>query len=141
MNRKKRTEILIRGSTDLATKLAQDIRSRYKIKTIDQPKEGLVMIKGRETAKRNLFYLGEVLVTDCKVLIEDQLGIGIIKGHNPEMAFNLAVIDAAYNAGLNETEGWTEILQAELEIIVKRQSENAARVLKTKVNFEVMNDQ
>ena len=41
------------------------------------------MVKVRESAQRTLFYLGEVLITECKVMINGFLGIGMVKGHEP----------------------------------------------------------
>ncbi len=60
------------------------------------------MIKMRETAKRELFYLGEVLVTEAKVSINGTLGMGIVVGDNEELALNLAIIDCATNAILKK---------------------------------------
>lgn len=139
MNRKKRTEILIRGSSNLSRTLARQIIENHEVITIEIPNNGLVMVKVREGVKRSLFYLGEVLVTECKVMINGSLGIGMVKGYEEELAYNLAVIDAAYQAGLPETGAWTEELLAEEERIEKQSAEVAGKILKTKVNFETMN--
>lgn len=138
MKRKKRTEILIKGSSQIAVRLAQEISDRYEVKRIEEPNNGLVMAKVRETARNSLFYLGEVLITECKVQVGGCLGIGIVKGQDPELAYRLAIIDAAYNAGLKETKNWTEILMNEEEEINKKNEVLKNRILKTKVNFETM---
>lgn len=138
MKRKQRTEILLKSPQGLAEKLGQEILMKYSVKSIEEPNNGLVMVKVRETAKRQLFYLGEVFITECKVMINGHLGIGMVKGHEPELAYNLAVIDAAYNADLQETKEWKKtLLHEEYEI---QQNEEALRnkILKTKVNFETM---
>ena len=139
MNRKKRTEILVRGSSNLSRALARQILENHEVITIETPNNGLVMVKVREGVKRSLFYLGEVLVTECKVMINGSLGIGMVKGYEEELAYNLAVIDAAYQAGLPETDTWTEELLAEEERLGKQAAEAAGKILKTKVNFETMN--
>ncbi len=140
MNRKRRTEILINGSKDLSRTLAAQIEGKYDVKIVEEPNNGLVMIKMREGSKKSLFYLGEVLVTEAKVQIEGQLGIGIVKGIDLDLAYWLAVVDAAYNADLEEIESWEKILEEEeIKInneVVKLQS----KVLMTKVNFETMNE-
>jgi alpha-D-ribose 1-methylphosphonate 5-triphosphate synthase subunit PhnG len=92
----------------------------------------------RETSQKKLFYLGEVLVTECKVQIDDILGVGIIQDDNPEMAYYLAVIDASYNTGLEETKEWETVLLREEKLIKDREKKEAASILKTKVNFETM---
>lgn len=138
MNRRKRTEILLRGSTEVAAKLAQEILHKHDIRTIAEPDYGLVMVKVRETSRRSLFYLGEVFITECKVLIDNCLGIGIVKGQAPDLAYYLAIIDAAYNAGLPETKDWTAALLLEEERIKERQKAFVNKVLKTKVSFQTM---
>ena len=138
MRRKRRTEILVNSSIGLAADLAEDIISKYEVKTIEQPNHGLVMVKARETAKNSLFYLGEVMVTECKVEINGCIGIGILKGDEPQKAFYLAVIDATYQAGLKETNDWAPRLLSAEENILRSRIELSQQILKTKVNFETM---
>lgn len=139
MNRRKRTEILIRGSKELSEKLAKEIEEKHDIKTIDEPNNGLVMIKMRETAKKQLFYLGEVLVTEAKIQINGHLGIGIVAGDNVELAINLAIIDGAYKANLKEISKWEELLLNEEKLIKEKEEKYSQKILETKVDFTTMN--
>ncbi|MBA9025980.1 phosphonate C-P lyase system protein PhnG [Peribacillus huizhouensis] len=141
MKRKERTEILIQGSSTIAKDFAKEIEMRYTVTVIQQPENGLVLLKARETAKKSLFYLGEILVTECKVQIYDSIGIGIVKGHQEELAYCLAVIDAAYQADLLETRVWSHILEKEKENIQKNRQELQQSILRTKVSFETMDVQ
>ncbi|NOV02949.1 phosphonate C-P lyase system protein PhnG [Paenibacillus planticolens] len=138
MKRKQRTEVLINGSPQLAAALANEIKGRYSVAVMEEPNHGLVMVKVRETAQKSLFYLGEVLVTECKVQIEGAVGIGIVKGDEPEKAYDLAVIDAAYAARLEETEAWTALLLSEGERLAAKRQDDHTSVLRTKVDFETM---
>jgi len=138
MIRKKRTEVLIKGSAEVSVKLAQEILQTYQVQTIEEPNNSLVMVKVRESAQQSLFYLGEVFITECKVMIDGCLGIGMAKGHEPELVYNLAIIDAAYNANLPETKGWTDVLLLEEGHIKTVWEGLQNKVLKTKVNFETM---
>ncbi|MCL6459404.1 MAG: phosphonate C-P lyase system protein PhnG [Gorillibacterium sp.] len=140
MIRAKRTEILIEGTRDIPACFAQEIESKYQVRLIEQPNNGTVMVKMKETAQRSQFYLGEVFVTECKVKINQAIGLGIVQGHEPELAYQLAVIDAAYQAGLEETKPWTDVLLAEERAIVQGRMMINAKVLETKVNFETMDD-
>lgn len=141
MRRKQRTEILINGSQELAESFAYEIEKNYPVTVIQEPENGLVMLKVRETSKKSLFYLGEVLVTECKAMVEGNIGIGMVKGHHPELAYHLAVIDAAFLGKLPETERWTESLEKEKRNIEEiRRTKNEA-ILKTKVSFETMDVQ
>ncbi len=138
MIRKKRTEVLIKGSAEVSKKLAQEILKTYKVKSIEEPSNSLVMVKVRESAQQSLFYLGEVFITECKVMINGYLGIGMVKGHELELAYNLAIIDAVYNANLPETKEWAHVLLLEEGRIKAEREGLQNKVLKTKVNFETM---
>ncbi|HEY5563015.1 MAG TPA: phosphonate C-P lyase system protein PhnG [Clostridiaceae bacterium] len=70
MNRKRRTEILIKGSSEIAKKLSYEIEEKYIVEIVEEPNYGLVVVKLRESANRTLFYIGEVLVTEAKVLMK-----------------------------------------------------------------------
>ncbi|PRR84374.1 phosphonate C-P lyase system protein PhnG [Clostridium vincentii] len=138
MNRRKRTEILIKSRNDLAKKLADDIKDKYEIKEIEAPNHGLVMIKIRETAKKELFYLGEIFVSEAKVYIEGVLGLGIVAGDREELALNLAIIDGACKKNLEETGHWEKFLLEEEAQIREREKKIEEGVLKTKVDFTTM---
>lgn len=139
MNRRRRTEILIRGNKELSKKLVNEIKEKYEIKNIEEPNNGLVMIKMRETAKKELFYLGEVLVTEAKVYVNGALGLGIVTGDEEELAYNLAIIDGAYRSGAKEIEKWEDILLKEEQCIKEREEKETKKILETKVDFSTMN--
>lgn len=130
--------MLVEGDTTLRSKLAAEISRHRKVEAIDEPGEVLVMVRVRETAQRSLFYLGEVLVSEARVKVAGAQGIGIIAGNAPESARELAIVDAAYNAGLTETEGWEEALKLERRRIDERRREREQELLETRVRFETM---
>lgn len=140
MNRRRRTEILIKGSTEIAKKMFIEISKKYEVKIIEEPNNSLVMTKMREEAQKSLFYLGEVLVTEAKVQINGKLGIGIVRGNETELSYWLAIIDAAYNADLEETKDWQKLLEDEEKRIQEEMRKYNSRVLKTKVNFATMDN-
>lgn len=138
MERARRTKILIEGSAELRRDLALAVAERRMITTVDESRGALVMVKARETAKNGLFYIGELLVTEAKVQIEGRIGIGIIAGDEPEAAVDLAIIDAACNAALEEASGWDALFLKEESRIARREETEAARVARTRVAFESM---
>jgi len=138
MKRRRRTEILIQGDPALAKNIAASITATYDWKEIIAPRNGLTMVKMRESAKNSLFYMGEVLITEAKIELNNCIGIGIVVGMEEELAFNLAIIDAAYNANLKETHIWeAELEQAEKQI-KQAQAKEQAKILETKVDFQTM---
>jgi len=138
MKRRRRTEILIQGDPNLAEKFAERIMKNYTCNEISAPTYGLTMMKMRETAKNSLFYIGEVLITEAKVEINQQIGIGLVVGMKDELARNLAVIDAAYKAELPETKEWEAELLKEERLIDEEKRKKQAEISKTKVQFETM---
>jgi alpha-D-ribose 1-methylphosphonate 5-triphosphate synthase subunit PhnG len=138
MQRKRRTTILIEGSPHLAAQLAGEVLMRHPVQVIEKAHNGLAMVKARDGAKNGLFYLGELLITECKVQIGGVLGLGLVKGDERELAFHLAVIDAAYNCHLPETAEWQEMLLEEEANIAKQKQQKAFHILKTQVQFENM---
>ncbi|MEK5036996.1 phosphonate C-P lyase system protein PhnG [Sporosarcina sp. FSL K6-3457] len=138
MNRRRRTKILIDGSRHFARERVHEIESAYTIHVLAEPHHALTMIKMRETAKKTLFYLGEVLVTETKVQINQSFGVGIVVGDEEELSYWLAVIDAAYEANLAETKKWTALFEEEEQRIRENKLTQEASLLKTKVNFEMM---
>jgi len=138
MKRRRRTEILIQGNPGLAKHFAEKIIKRYPYQEILAPAYGLTMMKMRETAKNSLFYMGEVLITEAKAEVNQQIGIGIVVGMKDELARDLAIIDAAYKAQLPETKEWEEALLQEEQAIQEAKIKKQDEILKTKVQFETM---
>ncbi len=138
MNRKRRCKVLINGHSKIAGQLADVIKSHYEIKVLDAPNNGLVMVKMRENAQQSLFYIGEVAVVEARVEVQGSIGLGLVVGSDSQLAHNLAIIDASYNANLPEVLVWKKILLEEEILIEKEMESKTASILKTKVNFETM---
>jgi len=138
VERSRRTRILVEGASELRRSLSLRVAERRVVTIVDDPRSALVMVKARETAKNGLFFIGELLVTEAKVQIEGRIGIGIIAGEAAEASLDLAIIDAAFNAGLDEVEGWDSLLADEERRIQAREGAEAALVARTKVVFESM---
>ena len=138
MDRSRRTRTLIEGSAELRRELSALVAARRSVLAVDESRGALVMVKARESAKNGLFYIGELLVTEAKVQIEGTIGIGIIAGDEPEAAVELAIIDAACNAALEETSGWDALFAEEEARIARREEAEASRIARTRVAFESM---
>jgi alpha-D-ribose 1-methylphosphonate 5-triphosphate synthase subunit PhnG len=138
MDRSKRTRILVEGSPELRRELCRRVEASRRVEDIEEPGGALVMLKLRESARNGLFYIGELLVTEAKVRVEGVVGIGVVSGDRPEAARELAVVDAACNAGLAETADWDPLLVEEAGRIERREAVEASRVALTRVAFESM---
>ena len=70
------TKILIEGNPNLLAQLADEIEKSHDITIESGPEKSLVMMKSQNSVTKQPFYSGEVLVTECKVSINQLLWIG-----------------------------------------------------------------
>lgn len=143
MRRYERTRALVEGDPLLARSIVCAIEEELgsdAVCVLDEPREELVMVKVRETAKGSLFYLGEALATSCRVRIGDAVGIGLVMGSNRCRAYELAVIDAAFagEAGAARADRWDARLREELAAVDAREAAEVARAATTRVDFSTM---
>lgn len=144
MDRHERTRVLVEGDPSLAARFAAEVLTLVPATVLDGPAEGLVMLKVRESAKRQLFYLGEALMTSCRVRLGDSsapeavTGLGIALGSCPDLAYSLAVVDAAYRLPWFDTAAWDEALALERQRLDRQQEFRRAQVQRTRVDFSTM---
>lgn len=137
MQRKRRTQILINDAA-LTEQLAQEVRTELSCEFIESPNEGLVLIQILESSARTRFFLGETLVTEAKIRIKDAVGLGIVMGHQPVMAENLAIIDAALRANPAWIDRWMERLLAAEYAQTQARDQHWGRIQETRVSFDTM---
>jgi alpha-D-ribose 1-methylphosphonate 5-triphosphate synthase subunit PhnG len=140
MKKSRLTRILVEGNPDLLLALAEQIENKYELSIVRQPEKSLVMNKVRDSVSGQPFYMGEVLITECTVSIMDVFGFGAIMGEQPYRAYQLALVDAAWNAKLQETVKWTPLLEAEEQKMEQKHRQEHSRVMRTKVNFNTMEE-
>lgn len=143
MKRYERTRALVEGDPTLVHSLVKDVEDELgakAVRVLDEPREELVMIQVRETAKGTLFYLGEALMTSCRVRVGEVTGLGLVLGSDRSRAYGLAVADAV----LSPTTGavcaarWESRLASELNRIEKRTADDARRCATSCVDFSTM---
>lgn len=61
---------------------------------------GLVMLPSRDTAQGATFHLGEVLVSEARVRVNGTDGYGACLGRDLEQSLAVALLDAAFRAGV-----------------------------------------
>jgi alpha-D-ribose 1-methylphosphonate 5-triphosphate synthase subunit PhnG len=140
MGRQRRTRILIDGDPALSRVLCEQIETVCVVRTVSAPREVLVMNRVRESARGSLFYLGETLLTECKVVLNEVMGIGLVLGSHYRCAFELAVIDAAFSqpSPLPQLSHWVVLLEQEEQLIAVRETELRERLNRTRVDFTDM---
>ena len=84
------------------------------------------------------FYLGEALTTECEVIVNDVVGYGICLGDEPVRSYCIAVVDALlriHNGPVQTIEKFAEEQYSTIELN-NRVEYN--QVLRTKVDFKLM---
>ena len=138
MKRKERCELLIHCRARFLSKWAKQMCEEAEMNLLEEPSTGLTMINMRESAKQSLFYLGEVLISEAKVECRGHIGIGMIVGNELQKAYDLAVIDAGYQAELAIILRFEQELMKEKKWIDEQRAIQNQNILKTRVSFETM---
>lgn len=148
MKRYERTRVLVEGNPSLASEIVRDVEAGAGgdgapvISVLDEPREELVMVQVRETAQGSLFYLGEALMTSCRVRVGETVGLGLLLGSNRCRAYELAVIDAAFSGpgGVAFAARWDDRLSQEAARIRAREAAEQQLIQRTKVDFSTMDE-
>ncbi len=140
MNRREITAILAGASAKEVGEIAEKIKRNHEIQILKQPQKTLVMVKVRESVKKSLFYLGEVLATECMVTVNGTKGASVLAGDDFEKCICAAVIDGYLNdPSQDHQEILEEIKTLGLKQIKEREQLNR-QLRKSKVNFNVMGE-
>ncbi|KAF5415877.1 MAG: phosphonate C-P lyase system protein PhnG [Euryarchaeota archaeon] len=138
MNRDKRFELIARANSEWICGIAERILADTAVEVIKKPVGGMIMMRFKDTAEKCVFNLGEVLVTEAEVRIDEELGYAMIMGKDPEAALAGAILDAAVEAEHPLTPEIIDLLISE-EVRRKEELQKTwANVATTKVDFEVM---
>ncbi|TGA96035.1 phosphonate C-P lyase system protein PhnG [Sporolactobacillus shoreae] len=140
MSKRRLSKILVTSDLSLLKKISGQAETLAEIRVERAPQTSLVMMKAKDSVSTQPFYMGEALVTECTVSISNTFGIGVVIGEQPERAYRMAVIDAAFNVGLPIVKEWEALLITEEARLVERQNMESARVSESRVNFDTMGE-
>ena len=138
MNRDKRFELIARADSERICEIAERILEDTTVEVIKKPSSGMIMMRFRDTAEKCIFNLGEVLVTEAEVRIDEELGYAMVMGRDPETALAGAILDAAVESGHPLAPGIIDLLRGEEVRRTEELQKTWTEVATTKVNFEVM---
>lgn len=143
MKRHDRTRVLIEGDRGVVRTMVAETEAAFPVTVLDEPQECLVMVKVRESAQRSLFYLGEALMTACRVSIEGVQGLGMVLGSDRDLAYDLAVVDAAFSLddGRLDRRPWEAAMAAEEARLTAAAAARRAVVGATRVDFSTMEEE
>ena len=140
MNRYERTKALVEGDSTIAREIAAEVEKACEVVVLDEPHEELVMVKVRESARNSLFYLSEALMCSCRVKIGEGMGFGYVLGSKRQLAYDLAVIDAAFSIkqDFDAAGSWQQRIEKEAKRLHEMQLEEDALTQRTRVAFSTM---
>lgn len=136
------TKILINMDLGKLEKIYSMIKNISSISIIKEPNLATVMVRANESVNNATFNLGEILVTECSVKVDESLGYGIVAENDGKKVVYLAAIDAVLhsnNTKFDELKNYInksvyeESLRYEQEII-----DEFSLINKTKVQFNTM---
>jgi alpha-D-ribose 1-methylphosphonate 5-triphosphate synthase subunit PhnG len=131
--------VLCECENEALVQLVTNLESELLVEIVVAPKLGMTMVQAEDSIDFQPFYLGEVLITECQVLVNGQLGYGYCMGDAPQKAYSIAVMDAIMHTEghpkQNDINAFIEIEKAKL---LMKQLEEYNQVLKTKVDFKIM---
>ena len=144
MTKKEISVVLARASREEVEAAAEKIRENHEIAIVKQPQKTLVMVKARESVKQSLFYLGEVLASECMVTVDKEKGSSVMAGDDFDKVTAAAVIDGLLNIKSEEVRPEQEAVRMQIETWKTAQEKERAKlnreILKSKVNFNVMGE-
>ncbi len=96
---------------------------------------GLVMLPMRDTAQGTNFHLGEVLVSEARIVANGQEAYGMRRGRDLEAAMAMALVDLAVASGI-ALDGCTDFLDQEAAAQDAADTDCLRRVEATRVEME-----
>jgi alpha-D-ribose 1-methylphosphonate 5-triphosphate synthase subunit PhnG len=127
------------------TEVVDALPSEWKIRPDTLPQAGLGMLKMRDSAFNEPFYLGEFPLASCSVTVttgsgETAQGAALVMDDRVERAEQLALCDAVLAARLP---GWRQVYELLLEGMARRAEisrERKAMLARTRVDFSLLDD-
>ena len=118
--------------------LVTEFEKSYQINIAKNPGVCLTMIKAEDSTEFQPFYLGEALTTECEVIINDRIGYGICLGDEPVRCYCMAVVDSLLQLNDSATPRIEKFLQEQYHDIQQRTKIEYNQILRTKVDFKLM---
>jgi phosphonate C-P lyase system protein PhnG len=114
------------------------LEEMFDVKIAKAPSVCMTMIQAEDSVEYQEFYLGEALTTECEVLVEGQRGYGICLGDEPVRAYCIAFIDALTQLPGANLANVETFLNEQAAHINKALQAEYNQVLRTKVDFKLM---
>jgi alpha-D-ribose 1-methylphosphonate 5-triphosphate synthase subunit PhnG len=96
------------------------------------------MIPAEDSVEGQPFYLGEALVTECEVVLNEQAGFGICLGDEPVRCYCIAFLDAAMQLKDAHDPAIMNFLKEQDALVTEVHVVEYNHIQRTKVDFKLM---
>lgn len=138
MKKRRLSYILAHTNIENLKKEVEKLENLYKVSTVKEPEMGLTMVKVKDGVYKEKFYIGELLITESSVHLNGILGMGIVQGDDPERAYLMGVIDAAFNSEKVDKGELLKVIENWEKTIKDIYIEEKSMVEGSKVKFNTM---
>jgi phosphonate C-P lyase system protein PhnG len=115
------------------------VAAAERVEILQEPATSLVMMEANDPVSGATFYVGEVLVTSCQVLVDRRLGCSTVTGDDERRVKAAALLDAALQDPLIGADLLEQLVEEERRIDQAHRAESALAA-RTRVQFETMED-
>jgi alpha-D-ribose 1-methylphosphonate 5-triphosphate synthase subunit PhnG len=132
-------QVLCECAKDRLINFVSQLESKLTIEIVLSPKLVMTMVQAEDSIDFQPFYVGEVLMTECQLLINGAIGYGYCMGDAPQRAYAIAVIDAlSFELNSIFKEEVAAFIENEKSILTQQKLEEYNQILRTKVDFKIM---
>ena len=118
--------------------LVEGLERQHVVAVVKDPSVCLTMIRAEDSLENQEFYLGEALTTECEVSVDGKPGYGVCLGDEPVRGYCLAVVDALAHGDRPLAPEVQAFIDRQRELIAARETEEFNLVLRTQVDFKLM---
>jgi alpha-D-ribose 1-methylphosphonate 5-triphosphate synthase subunit PhnG len=108
------------------------------VEVLVEPRPTLLMMEARDSVEKERFCVGELLVTECQILVANKSYWGRVLGNQPLRAFGMAILEAAEDCTPDSLDPLKESFQIEREFLQNQRARTAKALDSTKVQFDTM---
>src|ERR1700756_4255484 len=114
------------------------LEEKYEVKIAKAPSVCMTMIQAEDSVEFQEFYLGEALTSECEVVVNGRRGYGICLGDEPVRSYCIAFIDAVTQLHGEAPKMIHDFLNEQAELIAKAEQLEYNLVMRTRVDFKLM---
>lgn len=120
--------------------LVSEVEKTHGVSIVKKPTVCSTMIRTEDSLEKQEFFLGEALITECEVAVDNTAGYGLCLGEEPQRSYSIAVIDALLHREATPTEV-LRFLDRQRDVIEERERREFNLILRTQVDFKLMEEE